>query len=89
MPNAEHFPHDAHEDACNHILSSLQELLDNGTIPGGGMVSSYITVAETVNKEGVSQVQVLWSDNRTHLLLGLLSYGNMMVTMGMGGPPPQ
>lgn len=87
MPSQEPFPQNDHEVASEHILGALQSLLDSGKIPGGGMVSSYITVAETMNKDGVSKVQVLWSDNRTHLLMGLLAYGQTMVTMGMGGPP--
>lgn len=89
MSRPEPFPQDDHEIASEHILGALQSLLDSGKIPGGGMVSSYITIAETMNSEGISQVQVLWSDNRTHLLLGLLAYGQTMVAMGMGGPPPE
>lgn len=84
---AEQFPEDAHAKASSHILDSIQNLLDDGTIPGNGRVNSYITIAETINEEGKSQVQVLWSDDRTHMLLGLLSYGQIMVQMGMGGPP--
>lgn len=77
---------DPHTEASTRILSELQDLFTDGTIPGGGMVASFVTVVESFDDEGNSRVQVLWSDARTTVLLGLLNYGNVLVQAGMGVP---
>lgn len=86
MPDSEPFPGGAHSVASERILSELQTLFTQGIIPGGGMVNSFVCVVESFNEDAQSRVQVLWSDNRTTVLLGLLNYGHIMVTQGMGGP---
>lgn len=85
MSGQESFEHDAHTEASNRVLSTLQETLNDGVIPNGGMVASYITIVETIDNDGNSKVQVLWSDNRMTILLGLLQWGQMSVSAGMGG----
>lgn len=76
-----------HQQASEELLHALQNLIEDATIPGGGMVNSYIMMCEVIDSNGNSSVKTLYSDNRTHLLLGLLSYGQTVIAMGMGGPP--
>lgn len=84
MSGTESYESDAHGEASGRVLSTLQDLLNDEVIPNGGMVASYITVVETIDSEGESKVQVLWSDNRLTILLGLLQWGQMHVAAGMG-----
>lgn len=79
MAPDENNPTDPHAVACNKNLSLMQELVNEGLIEGGGMVSAYVTVVETTDDYGGSQVHLLWSDGRTTMLTGLLTVGSMMV----------
>lgn len=79
MTPPEHQPTDPHEIACNELLGHLSDLLANGSIPGGGMISAYVTVVETMTPEGGSSIYLLWSDPRTTVMLGLLAAGNLQV----------
>lgn len=83
MTPPEHIPTDPHEVACNKLLGNISDLLQEGGIPGGGMVAAYVTVVETMTPEGGSNVYLLWSDPRTTVMLGLLSAAEKQVTKHM------
>lgn len=79
---------DIHTKASDRVMSALQESFSDGTIPGGGMVTSFVCIVESFDNQGRSKVQVFWSDPRTTVLLGLMAYGNALVHAGMGESPP-
>ena len=83
---AEEFPEQAFSNASDKVMNALQEALNEGLIIGGGRVASFVTIVETFDENGTPRVFPLWSDPRTSVLLGLLAYGNIIVTTGMGFP---
>lgn len=80
MSPDENNPDDLHAQACNHILGELQQLVNEGKIPDGGMIAAYVTVVETMTEDGGSKLFLLWSDGRTSVMSGLLTCGQMLVT---------
>ncbi len=77
--NQPDMPQDPHAKACDEVMSHLSDLLAVGGIPGGGYISAYVTVVETMNDQGGSDIYLLFSDGRTTMLTGLLTCGSMMV----------
>lgn len=68
-----------HKAACDAVLDTLTNCLQEGTIPEGGMIAAYVTVVETIQEDGGSGLYLLWSDGRTTVLSGLLTVGSMVI----------
>ena len=78
---------ESHAEASKRIDETLKDLLDEGVIPDGGIVTAAITVVETMDGNGNSRSFTLFTDARFTMLLGLLQVGNMHVMAGAGGSP--
>lgn len=79
------------QDMATHaIMDTLQKAISDGHIGSGGMVSSFLTIVESIDGAGNARVQVLFNDNRSTTLFGLLRAADVMLVnqSALTGPPP-